>query len=97
MDKYLSEVLQAKQLVYVQCICIFNMMSVLDTLHSEFWVLVEQNIDLILSSGPWECNIELCEDRSMQVNPQMLERLSLAFVDCHCKGKANWGLIECKD
>jgi len=39
----------------------------------------------------------MCENRSTQVNSHMLDRLSLAFVDCHCKGKANWELTACKD
>ena len=27
----------------------------------------------------------------------MLDRLSLAFADCHCEGKVAWELTGCKD
>ena len=37
------------------------------------------------------------EDRCMQVNPYMLDRLSLAFIDCHCNSKVDWELTVCKD
>ena len=91
-------------LIYTQYTYMFNLKSVilLERLQLEsdtLLPLVEIEHRADFSSGSWECNIVLamCECRCTLVNSYMLDQLPLAFVDCHCKGKAVWELMACQD